>query len=602
MPNTRFKHAAALALLCCSMCAAPASALIDDVLADAEIQGSIDRARLSEVVNLYFAMLQAYDPEEATRLGIHSADYQLTPRDVKTDTMIKDSVANMQRQVQTLRNDAMLYEDRVDLELFNNALALQVFTRQQLPPMKRDPQYYLRATESLFDVLSNDYIGYSTRIQNALSRLEQYPDVLLEAERNLYHPPELFTRMALTQLQFASESLKKVPPYFKRYTLFDPLARIQVDQAMTAAKKGLERYKTMLKEEVLPISDGDARIGRDNYAKLLQYQHGYSGTLEELEKTLAEAVRKYRAEYEAALAQEFNDRKITIMDFDWPQRQVERDAPDSRTEEELVSEFQKEMERAYRFFDKKRLLVVPQQKLRFLITPPYLLTTTTFVDYRRPFPLDSYPVAEVLLSYPDKRLSKAQREQLFKSRFSKLNIEMLSAQEVMPGRHMRQAAMDKASQPRRVFDQPWLENGWSLYALKLCIEQEYFSSPKLANMMFLRWKYFKAVRALADLRMHCKDMTFDQAADFIAENTGVSRPASQAEANYIAMHPGDAPGYVLGYESILRMRQRYTASMKESFDLREFHMRLLWLGNVPFDKLEESLYQAYAKQYPRMRL
>lgn len=591
-----------LAALCTLSFSVPACAIKETYLTDEQVQGSIDKVRLGETLNLYFAMLQFNCPEEATRLGIHNADFRLDARDMETDKTVRESLRQFLGQVLRLESDSMLFDDRLDLAIVKNQLQYHLFVLEEMTPLRKDPLSYLNAAGAVFDVISRDFASYSVRAQNALARLEKLPGVLLESERNLYHPPEMLSRQALVQADYVREALKQLSPLFKRYTLFDPLARAQVEQALDAAKKAVARYKTTMTAEVLPVSDGDSRVGTEAYAAFLRYRYGSNTKLDDLEESLEDIVKSYEKEYVAALATRFNDRKITVSDYDWPLRQMERDAPTYRSEDELVGEFQKEMERGYRFFDKKRLFVVPQERLRFMLTPAYLLPSTPYASYRRAFPLDSTPAADMLLAYPDKRLKKEQREQLFRSRYAKLNIEFLSAQEIMPGRHMRQSALGKASVPRKAFNSPWLDSGWALYALKISLENDYFSDPELAQLLFLRWKYLKAVRGLTELRLHARTIGYDSAIDFISQKTGMSKELASAEALYMLLNPGEGPGHVLGYEKLMKMRAAYQRELKDKFDLREFHMRLLWLGNLPFDYVEETLLKTYQKQHPSLRL
>ena len=588
--------------LCAITCAPPAFALKDEFLSEEQVQGSIDKVRLGETINLYFAMLQFNCPEDATRLGIHNSDFRLNPRDMETDKTVREALGQFLAQLSRLESESMLFDDRVDLTLFKNELQYQIFLMDEMSPLKKNPISYLNAVSSVFDVLSRDYASYSVRAQNALARLELVPGVLLEAERNLYHPPEMLSRQALVQTDFVRESLKQLTPLFKRYTLFDPLARVQVDQALDAAKKAVARYKTTITAEVLPVSDGDARIGADAYSSVLRYRCGVNMKLDDLEEALEKIIKRYEKEYAAALAAKFNDHKITVSDYDWPLRQIERDAPTYRSEDELVGEFQKEMERGYRFFDKKRLFVVPQERLRFMITPAYLLPSMPYAAYRRAFPLDSVPAADMLLAYPDKRLKKEQREELFRSRYSKLNIEFLSAQEIMPGRHMRQSAMGKVTVSRKAFNSPWLDNGWALYALKVALENDYFSDPEMARLLFLRWKLLKAVRGLTEVRLHARTIGYDSAADFISEKTGMSKDLAGAEVLYMVLNPGEGPSHVMAYEKLMKLREQYKRALENKFDDREFHMRLLWLGNLPFDMVEDALFKVYQKQHPSLRL
>lgn len=92
---------------------------------------------------------------------------------------------------------------------------------------------------------------------------------------------------------------------------------------------------------------------------------------------------------------------------------------------------------------------------------------------------------------------------------------------------------------------------------------------------------YHAAAAIAEIRIHAGEWTVDDAADFIAGETGRDPEAALRDARRYAVAPGSGIAYLLGRREILRLRERYKKVKRNSFDLKEFHDTLLSCGYLP---------------------
>ena len=167
---------------------------------------------------------------------------------------------------------------RVDYEALDHMLEVDVYEMESLSLLARRPQQYLDPLFLVYQMMSKDYEDYNTRASNAISRLQQFPSILAQAERNLSRPPEIWARQALKQTNDALNYVSDFVPVFRGYTRYDPTLKGQVDETMEKVKAALTRYAEFLQKDVLPNADGDFRSGSDAYGFYLERQHSLDMT------------------------------------------------------------------------------------------------------------------------------------------------------------------------------------------------------------------------------------------------------------------------------------------------------------------------------------
>lgn len=164
----------------------------------------------------------------------------------------------------------------------------------------------------------------------------------------------------------------------------------------------------------------------------------------------------------------------------------------------------------------------------------------------------------------------------------------LAYHEAVPGHHYQIALAQELDLPafRRNADFTGYIEGWALYAERLAWELGLYEGDPYGNLGRLQMEAWRAARLVVDTGIHSKRWTFDQAVDFLVENTGRRREGMESEAARYVVWPGQATAYYIGYMKILELRQRAQEALGERFDFKEFHNVILGSGAVPLDMLE----------------
>jgi uncharacterized protein (DUF885 family) len=71
--------------------------------------------------------------------------------------------------------------------------------------------------------------------------------------------------------------------------------------------------------------------------------------------------------------------------------------------------------------------------------------------------------------------------------------------------------------------------------------------------------------------------------------TGDQRSAIQTEVERYIVWPGQACAYMVGRETINRLRAKARADLGQAFDQRKFHDKILLDGAVPLSVLEANV-------------
>ncbi|MDX1940337.1 MAG: DUF885 family protein, partial [Saprospiraceae bacterium] len=81
------------------------------------------------------------------------------------------------------------------------------------------------------------------------------------------------------------------------------------------------------------------------------------------------------------------------------------------------------------------------------------------------------------------------------------------------------------------------------------------------------------------------------AVQLMTDRVGFLRWAAQLEVDSASSRPGYFIGYFMGMSEILKMRDEYKKAKGDAFSLKEFHEKLLKIGNMPPALMREALFQ-----------
>jgi len=127
--------------------------------------------------------------------------------------------------------------------------------------------------------------------------------------------------------------------------------------------------------------------------------------------------------------------------------------------------------------------------------------------------------------------------------------------------------------------------GWALYAEQLADELGVFDDFPAGRLGYLQSIAFRACRLVVDTGLHAKRWTRQQGVDFFVQRNGSNPLEVASEVDRYCSWPGQACGYEIGHQEIVRQRSRAQAALGTRYDLRDFNDAVLLGGNVPMDVL-----------------
>jgi uncharacterized protein (DUF885 family) len=179
----------------------------------------------------------------------------------------------------------------------------------------------------------------------------------------------------------------------------------------------------------------------------------------------------------------------------------------------------------------------------------------------------------------------------------RFTLPTLVYHETIPGHHFQISIAQELDLPffRCGTDFTAYIEGWALYAERLVSELGFYDDDPYGDLGRLQAEAFRAARLVVDTGIHAKGWTYEQAVEYMLENTGKSRDSIEYEvARYIVL-PGQATAYEIGFLKILGLRQRAMDALGDQFDLKEFHNVVLGEGALPLPILEQVV-DAYIQE------
>ena len=134
----------------------------------------------------------------------------------------------------------------------------------------KDPDSYSGGvTNAAYVIMKRAYAPADRSAEGAhRARDRRMPAALAEARKNLDNPPQIYTEIAIEQIDGNISFFKNdVPAAFKDVT--DPALLAEFKKANDGVIAALGEYKTFLKNDLLPKSKGSFAYGAETYAKAL---------------------------------------------------------------------------------------------------------------------------------------------------------------------------------------------------------------------------------------------------------------------------------------------------------------------------------------------
>ena len=169
-------------------------------------------------------------------------------------------------------------------------------------------------------------------------------------------------------------------------------------------------------------------------------------------------------------------------------------------------------------------------------------------------------------------------------------VEALYCHEGLPGHHLQGALLSELGEgevpPFRQFSgYTATDEGWGLYAEKLCKEMGLYSDP-YRDFGRLQLELHRAIRLVVDSGLHHKRWTRSQAIKYVEDNSADAKGGIVKAIERYIVYPGQATSYMVGKLKIEELRARARAALGAKYDDRGFHDTVLLAGSMPLEILE----------------
>lgn len=169
--------------------------------------------------------------------------------------------------------------------------------------------------------------------------------------------------------------------------------------------------------------------------------------------------------------------------------------------------------------------------------------------------------------------------------------EDLFLHEAIPGHHFQVSLQQENKELPDFRKFNWFGaygEGWALYTESLGKELGLYSDPyqyfgMLGNEMH------RAIRLVVDTGLHSKGWTREQAIKYSLENEAESEASIISEIERYMAYSGQALSYKIGQLKIIELRKKAETKMKDKFDIKVFHQKVLESGVMPLALLEKKI-------------
>ena len=522
-----------------------------------------------------------YDPVSGTAAGFHQYDPMLaTMSRAEIDAQIA-SLKKFAGEVEAFGAQGLSAGAASDRELVLAQIRGSLLTLEEIRPWEKNPDIYSSGvSNAIFLIMSRSFAPASVRLKSAIAREKQIPRVFQSARENLKNPPKVYTEVALEQLPgIVSFFHDDVPAAFKDVKDGPLLEEFKL--VNQAAMDALDKYKTWLKDDLLPRSNGDFRIGAENYRKKLLYDEMVEIPLDRLLEIGRENMRHNQAEFQR-VAKQIDASKT-------PPQILEEANADHPSAANLLQSFKDVLSGLRRFIEQHKIVTIPSEVPPIVEeTPPFMRALTT-ASMDTPGPYEKVAKEAFFnVTLPDKSWDKKQTEEYLEG-FSKGTIISTATHEAFPGHYVQFLWVQRApSKVRKLLGCSSNAEGWAHYSEQMMLDEGYGAGDLKLRLGQLQDALLRNARFIAGIQMHTGKMTVEEATEFFVKEGYQVRPVAEKEAKRGTSDPTYLV-YTLGKLEILKLRDHYKKMKGGKYTLQGFHDAFLQQGFPPIKIVRKAL-------------
>jgi uncharacterized protein (DUF885 family) len=534
-----------------------------------------------KLVDAYFDLDFDFHPTSATAAGLHQYDDKLEDYSRSSVDAEIAGLTTLQAKFDAFQKSKLSADAAADFDFLDNNIKSALLELQNIQMWRKDPDTYSSGvTSSIFLIMKRNFAPQEERLRSVIARERQIPAALEAARRNLSNPPKVYTEVALEQLPDTIDFFRKdVPAAFTGVK--DPKLLAEFRASNRAAMDALKKYETFLQKDLLPASNGDFRIGAEDFRKKLLYDEMVDIPLDRLLEIGYADLRRNQQRLKEVAAQ--IDPKHTPREV---LTELEKDHP---APDQLLQTFRDILGSLRQFIEENKIVTIPSP------TPPIVEETPPFMRALSTASMDTPGAYETKatealfnVTLPEHGWTAEKTRQWMES-FNRGTIVSTASHEVYPGHYVQFLWIQKApSKTRKLLFSSSNAEGWAHYCEQMMQDEGYgHGDPKL-RMGQLQDALLRDARFIAGIEMHTGKMTIEQAKGFFVKEGYQLPPVAEEEAKRGTSDPTYLV-YTLGKLQILKLREDYRKLRGDKFTLQEFHDRFMQQGGVPLKIIRKAM-------------
>jgi uncharacterized protein (DUF885 family) len=538
-------------------------------------------ADFDKLVDETFDSIYKFNPSNGTADGFHQYDTRL--EDFSPDAIngeiaaSKNSLAKLQAFPRTALNET----SSADLDFLIARSQSRLLELETIQMWRRDPDIYTStATNAIFLLMSRKFASQEDRLRSVVVREKAIPALLEEARKNLSDVPRVYTEVAIEDLANTPAFFQNdLPKAFSDVKDTKLLAEFHASNSEVIA--AFNKYETFLKEQLLPVSKGDFRLGAENYRKKLLYEEMVDIPLDRLlEIGYADLRRNQQSVKEVA----------ALIDPKKTPREVMQDLQkDHPAADQVLPTFRNTLGGLKKFIEEKQIVTIPYEVFPIVEDTPPFERALTSASMDTPGAYENVAKEAYFNVTPVEKTWPAERREQWLQAFNRGTIVSTAVHEVYPGHYTQflwiQAAPSKV---RKLLYCSSNAEGWAHYTEQMMLDEGYGNGDPKLRLGQLSDALLRDARYISGIEMHTGKMTVAQSKQFFIEE-GYQTPAVADQESKRGTSDATYLYYTLGKLQILKLREDYKAMKGDKFSLKEFHDEFMRQGAVPVKIIRKAM-------------
>jgi uncharacterized protein (DUF885 family) len=510
-------------------------------------------------VDRYLDQFGHFHPSIAAGNGLHAHDAELEDFSAQSIAREIEWLHGARRELDGFVDKDLTADERVDRKILQGIVDGWLLDLETVRTWQRNPMVYVSAiSDGLHDLIAMESAPADVRLHNVTSKLHALPGLIAAEKANVKAPPAVFVQRAIAMLGGLEDLLSH------------DLALAFRDAPMqdaAASRAQVVAFREYL-QATLPAATGSYAVGVANVEARYRAEELIDLPASQLLAIGERELARTQQEFTQTAAR--IDAKRPALDV-WRAVQDNHPAPG-----QVVPAARAVVDELFAFIEQHQLMRLPaDHKIVVAPAPAYDLGLASM--HSSP-PLEPRPVQSYYyITDTDPSL------------FNYATLADISAHEVAPGHFVHSLYMRKTpGKVRRIwiglnpFPQPSSgQDGWAHYAEQMVSEQGFEANDPRYRLAMLAESLNRLCRLIAGINLHSGQWTVEQAGEFFQREAHLPKAAANREAVRGTYDPTYG-GYALGKLAAYKLRRDYQKARGSSFDLREFHERVMTDGIAPW--------------------